>query len=278
VITLESNRHPGLLGGLASEFAVLFNGAGVGESSLALSQANNIATLDVDTNLVNGQTCEFTYTAGTLTSNYAAGWGSTYGSAAAVRTFTAASGTCTNNVGAGAPSYAFEQVSYQFVHAENAVSAPVTIAAADTAIVARPGAYFAVKSVIGCNLADCPAIAVIPYYDVNLSDTWEPVPDAATTKALEYYGTANLVPGIPAQGTLVEGGTLDGLVVRSSVTIPTFDLGSGGDIYNIHIFRFTTSATVTDVYRIRFQQQGGAVLDTYTAMPTATIVRPRYTR
>jgi len=187
---------------------------------------------------------------------------------------------CTNNVGE-AQSYNFVTTAFQFYRLRTTSGSliihPHAAAAVNTNISLPLGGAFVLDIQIDGTLADPPAIGAILRYSKN-AGAYTVIPDAFDADNIAFYGTDDSSSDIITQGTATTSclsGALtvvNGLTIRTSNAIPTFDQTQDDCTVLRFILKIDTDATLVDTYDFRPYNQNGDALDTYTVTPRITVI------
>lgn len=111
------------------------------------------------------------------------------------------------------------------------------------------------------------------------------IPDAYGADNIRFFGTADPSPDIPAQGAAISTELLtsdhatnvNGLFVRSSNAIPTFDLSQNSEIEIEAAFCIDSDEAIDTTFDLRLYNQDGTPFNSYTQTPRLTVKPPSFT-
>lgn len=111
------------------------------------------------------------------------------------------------------------------------------------------------------------------------------IPDAYGADNIKFLGTADTNPAIPTQGSVISTELLtsdhatnvNGLFVRSSNAIPTFDLSQNSEIEIESAICIDADEAVDTTFDLRLYNQDGTPYTTYSQTPRLTVKPPSFT-
>lgn len=244
------------------------------QSSSVISGTNQVDWTSTAT-FVSGSTIDTSYTTSTGTATDSANIGGTLNQPL----FSFTNQSCTNNVSVGA-SYSFTQSRFAFYSFYGTESGGTRLPASGSADNVNkkivPGGKIALRMKLNCQIADCPATAVILRYSKN-SGAYTVMPDAFDAANIRFVGTGT-ISNVPSQGTATTerltsdyASNVAGIVVRSSNAIPSFDFTQDSEGEVLYYIELDTDASEGDTYDFRLYKQDGSVLDTYSQTPRLTV-------